>query len=236
MTAALRLAIVGAESTGKSTLALALVQRLRDEFGVSAVAVAEYLREWCETNGRTPRLDEQRDVASEQQRRIDEAAASADVVVCDTTPLMTAVYSRIVFDDDSLDDEALAWHAAVDLTLLTALDLPWIADGLQRDGPHVRGPVDALVRAALARAGGDWTVVSGSGPARADHALDAVRPVLRRWVERRGSTSPAASSTASQAAGGLFTRLLGSRVGPARPMPRCERCDSGECEHLARRP
>ena len=31
-----------------------------------------------------------------------------------------------------------------DLTLLTALGLPWRADGLQRDGPHVRELVDAI--------------------------------------------------------------------------------------------
>ena len=40
-------------------------------------------------------------------------------------------------------------HARCDLTLLTALDLPWVADGLQRDGPQVREPVDTLLRAAL---------------------------------------------------------------------------------------
>jgi nicotinamide riboside kinase len=228
MTSPLRIAIVGAESTGKSALASALVERLRDEFGLRAVAVPEYLREWCDARGRTPREDEQRGIAREQQRRIDAAAADADVVVCDTTPLMIAVYSRLVFGDASLDAEADAAHATVDLTLLTALDLPWVADGILRDGPHVREPVDALVRAALARVKGDWTVVSGSGPVRTDHALDVLRPALRAWVERR-ATAP------SSGGAGLFTRLLGSRVGPARPMPRCERCDAGDCEHLAGR-
>ncbi len=41
-----------------------------------------------------------------------------------------------------------------------------MADGLQRDGPHVREPVDALVRAALARAGVAYAVVHGRGPER----------------------------------------------------------------------
>jgi hypothetical protein len=68
-----------------------------------------------------------------------------DVVVCDTTALMTAVYSHTVFGDDSLDASPCLCkqhRTLVSLTLLTALDLPWVADGLQRDGPQVREPVD----------------------------------------------------------------------------------------------
>ncbi len=223
---ALRLAIVGAESTGKSTLGIDLAARLASEFGVRAVVVPEVLREWCDAHGRTPRLDEQVDVAREQQRRIDAAAAQADVVVCDTTPLMTAVYSEIVFGDLALDDAARAWQSSIDLTLLTGLDLPWVADGLQRDGPHVRAPVDAAVRARLRAWGGEWTVVTGAGETRVENALDAVRPALARWIERRVVRDERG------AAAGLFTGLLASRTGPARPLPRCERCDSGACEHL----
>src|SRR4051812_44372193 len=123
MPEALRIAIVGAESTGKTALALALEQRLSDEFGLSCARVAEYLREWCDTHGRTPHADEQLGIATEQQRRIDAAAASGvDVVLCDTTPLMIAVYSELLFDDRSLAAFAQASHARADFTLLTALD------------------------------------------------------------------------------------------------------------------
>jgi hypothetical protein len=63
---------------------------------------------------------------------------------------MTAVYSHTVFGDDSLDADGRARTArAYALTLLTALDLPWVADGLQRDGPQVRAPVDDRLRALL---------------------------------------------------------------------------------------
>jgi nicotinamide riboside kinase len=224
--APLRLALVGAESTGKSTLAAALAERLGSEFGLRATVVPELLRAWCDARGRTPTAHEQWDIARGQQRLIDDAAAgnAVDVVVCDTTPLMTAVYSRMVFDDGSLDAYARECHATIDLTLLTALDLPWRADGLQRDGPHVRAPVDRLVRERLVAWGGDWTVISGAGEARLGCAIDALRPALARWIE----------GAAARNEPGLFTSLLASRTGPARPMPRCERCDSGACEHLAR--
>jgi len=171
-------AIVGAESTGKSTLADSLGAALRAA-GRRVAVVPEYLREFCERSGRTPLASEQPHVASEQTRRIVQAAAAHDVVIADTTALMVAVYSELVFGDASLYADALAAHQRADLTLLTALDLPWQADGLQRDGPHVREPVDARVRAALRSAGVAYGVVAGTGDARLAAALKAVQHALK---------------------------------------------------------
>lgn len=175
-------ALLGAESTGKTTLARALTDTLAAEgrgAGRRVALVPEYLREFCDREGRTPRRDEQADIAAEQTRRIAAAAAGVDIVVADTSALMIAVYSELVFGDTTLYASTEAAHrAGCQLTLLTALDLPWQADGLQRDGPHVREPVDALVRAALTRAGVAWSVVHGSGAARAAAALASVRRAL----------------------------------------------------------
>ncbi|HEX7689446.1 MAG TPA: ATP-binding protein [Burkholderiaceae bacterium] len=218
------MAIVGAESTGKTTLAVALERALARDFGLHCVRVGEYLREWCDVNDRTPRPDEQAPLAREQQRRIDAAAATpgVEVVLCDTTPLMTAVYSELLFDDCSLYAFAAEAQWGVDLTLLTALDLPWVADGLQRDGPHVRAPVDAAVRARLLDWGLRWSLVSGVGGARTDAALDALRPLLRRRARHAGAGS------------GLFRRLMEASDQPQRPAWRCELCDDPACEHLGR--
>ena len=217
-------AVIGAESTGKSQLVQALARRLQEEFGLRCACVGEVLREWCDERGRTPRADEQLGIAQEQQRRIDAAAArpDVDVVLCDTTPIMISVYSDVLFDDRSLDAVARPAQQAADSTLLTALDLPWVADGLQRDGPHVRAPVDALLRARLHVWRIDWALVSGQGEARVDAAVDALRPLLRRHAERAPTGA------------GLFSRLLGSRSGPPGPAWVCERCDDPACEHLAR--
>ncbi len=177
--AALRIALVGAESTGKTTLAATLAARLAQDTGLRVAWVPEWLRLWCDENSRTPRQDEQAAILQTQHQRIEAAAALHDIVVCDTTALMTAVYSRIVFGDRSLDAQAAALHQRMDLTLLTALDLPWVADGAQRDGPQVRGPVDSALRELLGAHGLAWSVVGGSGAARVQHALDAVQPLLR---------------------------------------------------------
>jgi nicotinamide riboside kinase len=210
------IAIVGAESTGKTTLARQLPARLAGLTGRRSTWVGEHLRDWCERMGRTPRADEQSAIAAAQATAIAEAAASHDIVVCDTTPLMTAVYSRMLFNDEALRAPALDWHRRCRLTLLTALDLPWEADGLQRDGPHVREPVDTLVRQWLIAAGLPWSVVGGQGPARIEAALDALAPLLR---------------ATGRASAGLFTRLDRRNAEPAARSWHCELCDDPGCEH-----
>ena len=203
MAAAFVIALLGAESTGKTTLSAELSSALARQ-GRRVEVVAEYLREFCDANGRTPRVGEQAGIAHEQSARIDAAAGRADIVVADTSALMIAVYSDWVFGDRSLYAEAGRAHARCDLTLLSALDLPWRSDGLQRDGEHVRVPIDSLVRSALQRASCGWSLVSGSGPLRTERALAAVahalamheRPALRtgaarwQWVcERCGESA-----------------------------------------------
>jgi len=200
-------AVLGAESTGKTTLVAALAAALRAE-GRDAIDIDETLRGFCAREGRTPRRDEQAVIADEQTRRIETAAARHAIVVADTTALQTAVYSELVFGDRSLYAAAETWQGErVGLTLLTALDLPWQADGHQRDGEHVRAPVDALLRAVLARAGATFSIVSGSGPVRLDNALAAVRHAL-------GALTDASRCDAST----------------PRWQAVCERCGNPDCE------
>lgn len=219
MADALVIALLGAESTGKTTLARTLAARIADETGLTTTWVPEWLREWCDREGRTPRADEQASIATVQHERIAAAAAAHEVVICDTTALATAVYSRLLFADRSLEAPAVALHAHVHFTLLTALDLGWVADGHQRDGAHVRVPVDQLLRELLIAHRLPWAVVSGTGAARLDNALDAVSPLLRqRQAPRRG----------------LLTRLE-QRDAEAPEWPWvCEFCDLPECEHATR--
>ncbi|MDP3619682.1 MAG: ATP-binding protein [Ramlibacter sp.] len=169
----MKIALLGAESTGKTQLAHDLAGHFRAH-GKNVTVVSEVLRTWCEREGRTPRPEEQMPIAQEQERLVDEAAAVSDILIADTTSLMVAIYSAMLFEDGSLYRFALARQKTYDFTLVTGLDLPWVADGLQRDGPHVREPVDALVRAALAKAGVAYRVVYGSGGQRLTNALRAI--------------------------------------------------------------
>lgn len=172
------IALLGAESTGKTTLARELRDALAQD-GHSVVSVAEHLREFCDRHGRTPRREEQLAIANEQTQRIGWAAAEHAFVIADTTALTLAVYSDFIFGDRALYASALGAQTGYALTLLAAPDIAWQADGQQRDGAHVREPVDALLRAALSQAQLPFSVVYGSGPARLQNALAAVRSAFK---------------------------------------------------------
>ena len=170
-------ALLGAESTGKTTLAGEIGAALAER-GLNVAVVGEALREFCDANARTPRRDEQAAIATAQTDRIDAAAARHDIVVADTSAVMIAVYSDLVFADAGLYASALAAQRRCALTLVTAVDLPWQADGLQRDGAHVRAPVNALLRSALTGAGIAFTTITGVGGERATAALRAIDTAL----------------------------------------------------------
>ena len=200
----MKIALLGAESTGKTQLSGELAQALRAR-GKTVEVVAEVLREWCTREKRTPRPDEQLPIAQEQERRVDETCARAEVVIADTTAVMVAIYSAMLFEDGTLYRFALERLRGYDATLLTGLDIPWVADGLQRDGPHVREPVDALIRDALGKANVPYRVVYGSGPQRLRNALAAIDALSA--AERRKDP-------------------------PSRPwIWVCDKCSDPQCEH-----
>jgi len=131
----------------------------------------------------------------------------------------------LLFGDESLYPMALAHQAQYEHTLLTGLDLPWVADGLQRDGPHVRGPVDGLLRQALARSGIPYRVVYGQGHVRLDNALlalglpgeDASARALReqsQFAINQGRTAWQCNECSDpECEHKLFTGLLSQRLG-----------------------
>ena len=204
------MALLGAESTGKTALAQGIQAHFQAR-GIPTALVPEYLRTWCDAAGRTPRPEEQQGIAQEHARQLS-ASTDARLLVADTTPLMVAVYSDFLFGDRSLYPFALEHQRSYDLTLLTGLDLPWVADGLQRDGAHVREPVDALVRAALDGAGISYRIVYGSGTARLDNALFAI--------------NSAATCGGIKNAQAIFR----SENVTSRPWA-CEKCSDPDCEH-----
>ncbi|WP_051971690.1 AAA family ATPase [Massilia sp. 9096] len=160
-----RIAILGAESTGKSTLAETLARRHR------TLWVPEYLREFVDTTGRVPYEDDQSGIARTQRAREDACARElagrpGALLFCDTAPLMTAVYSRFYWG--RVPPDLLALEAAHDyaLTLVAAPDLPWVADGLMRDSEDVRARVHATLLEVLDARGIAHVLVEGDLPQR----------------------------------------------------------------------
>jgi HTH-type transcriptional repressor of NAD biosynthesis genes len=205
--AAITVALLGGECSGKTTLGLALTRRL-NSLGVSAVLVPEHLRTWCEREGRAPLAHEPAAIAADQTRQIDAAAhTGAQVVVADTTALVVAAYSERVFNDHSLLPVSLKAQQKFNFTLLMGLDLPWQADGLFRNGPGMRADIDAVLRRELQSAGIAFQTVYGTAEARLQHALRAVGVLLGRPL--------VAHDPLLEAGSGRWT---------------CENCSDPECE------
>jgi HTH-type transcriptional regulator, transcriptional repressor of NAD biosynthesis genes len=182
----MRISILGAECTGKSTLAQALAEQLAPLFS-TVQWVPEYLREWCDLHGRTPCAHEQAAIAAEQLRGIN--ACSSACIVTDTSPLVTAVYSDLLFQDTSLYASAVAAEHQTDVILLTGLDLPWQADGLQRDGVVTQQRFDTRLREVLAEHQLAYASVYGQGQQRVDAATAAVNSHLRQHDHQRQASA-----------------------------------------------
>lgn len=153
----LRVAILGAESSGKSTLAAALAARYE------TLWVPEYLREFVETQGRVPREEDQYPIARTQMEHEDAAALRANrLLFCDTTPLMTAIYSRWYWNRVDGQLSVLAQRHDYALTLVTAPDGPWQEDGLQRESDEVRQAIHQQVAEMLTDRGIQYLTVHGA--------------------------------------------------------------------------
>jgi NadR type nicotinamide-nucleotide adenylyltransferase len=169
----LRIAVLGAESSGKSTLCEALARRY------GTVWVPEYLREFVDTRGRVPYESDQYPIACTQRAREDEAARvaatrAARFLFCDTTPLMTALYSRQYWG--RVDPQLARLDSRHDYawTLVTAPDGPWEPDGLQRESEQVRQKVHRMLVEALAARAIPYVLLEGS----LAHRLRQVETVL----------------------------------------------------------
>ena len=223
---AFTVALLGAECSGKTTLAQQLVDGLRAA-QVGPVALAsESLRGWCLAHGRTPQAPEQAHIAQLQTQAMADAQQQAGPngwVVADTTPLQTAAYSHAYFADDALDAPAAAHHGQhVQLTLLMGLDLPWQADGFLRDGPALQTRTDQHLRHVLHMHRLPHQVVYGTGPAREATA----------WLAL--ATHPGVQTAHQTAFNTIAETLMNQSGRPAKNpqlMPLCEHCDNAECEH-----
>ena len=217
-----RIALLGAESTGKTQLSWGIAEALQS-LGLQVSVVPETLREWCEAHNRTPLAHEQLEIAQQHAQRI--FSIDHGWVIADTSPLMTAVYSDFIFQDKSLYAQALLEQASFDITLVMGLDLEWIADGLQRDGAHVREPVDSLLRQALQSAGLPFKVIYGQSDARLSAALMAIQNGLHGLSPELGKNLASIQAIQSQRDVNQYGLNQGKMVW------RCDLCSDADCEH-----
>lgn len=181
-----RVCILGAESTGTTTLARALAEHLGTTW------VEEYGREYSaqkqaagDTEWTTPEFVQ---IAQEQTLREDLAARTANrVLICDTNAFATTLWHRRYMRSDSAEVAAIGHRARCDLYLLTGDEIPFVQDGL-RDGEYIRHEMHGWFESALAAQPVPWILLRGSHEARMQKALEAIVPLVA------GSAGPAAKA------------------------------------------
>jgi HTH-type transcriptional regulator, transcriptional repressor of NAD biosynthesis genes len=173
-----RVVLIGAESTGKTTLAADLAA----EF--DTLWLPEYGRDYWEAkmargepNVWAP--EEFTAIAHEQCRREDDAARRANrVLICDTDAFATRVWYRRYMDGWSAEVDAVAAaHRRPDLYLLTDVTTPFEQDGT-RDGELIREWMHRTFAEELTAHGRPFVEVSGTRAERLAAAAAAIRRAM----------------------------------------------------------
>jgi NadR type nicotinamide-nucleotide adenylyltransferase len=169
----LRVCLLGAESTGKTTMAEALARRL------GTVWVPEYGRGYTEV-ARTPgspwRSDELVHIVRVQAWLEAELAAQARaVLICDTDAFTTSVFHDVLVGGRLPAELAEAVERErYDLFLLCGTDVPFVQDGWRDARARTRLEMHERYRAFLVARGERWLLLQGDHETRLAAAVAAL--------------------------------------------------------------
>ncbi len=168
----LKIAIVGPESTGKSSMSAHLAAHYH------TVWVPEYARGYCEKLTEPPTWQDEINMFYGQIELEKEYLPNANkLLICDTTFITVKVWSDYTFGrspQEVLDE--LSKHP-YDLYLLLNIDLPWEEDPL-RDFPHMREHFMNVWYQELEALNAKYVLISGAGQERYDNAVVAIDSFL----------------------------------------------------------
>lgn len=169
-----RVCVFGPESTGKSTLAAQLAGHFNTRH------VFEYARPLIDLVGNTITEDLLLRIARGQAAAQLAMANQANrVLICDTDPLLTTVWSNALLGYCPQSIQELAAAHPADLYLLTDIDVPWVNDG-QRYFPNHDDRIRflELCRDALQTQPHPFVVISGHWNQRLNTAINATQHLL----------------------------------------------------------
>jgi NadR type nicotinamide-nucleotide adenylyltransferase len=186
-----RVVLVGAESTGKTTLAEALARALHTpwvpEYG-RAFTLEKYARGEDSWNS-----EEFVQIAAEQQRQENATARDANrVLVCDTNAFATSLWHRRYLGSFDSDVDRIAARDRCDLYLLAGDEIPFVQDGI-RDGEAIRHAMHGWFEDALRARPIPWVVMRGDPESRLRSALAAIGALFAtsRWRPEELAPGPA---------------------------------------------
>jgi NadR type nicotinamide-nucleotide adenylyltransferase len=161
--------ITGSECTGKTTLANELAAHF------AAPCSPEHVRDYLDRKAMPLDASDVEGIARGQVEVEDAAiAAAAGLVIKDTDLVSTVVYGTHYYGACPAWVERAARERLGDLYLLLHPDVPWIADGMQRDRPEQRAQLHASFRLALEALGARVVEIRGDWDARREQAIAAL--------------------------------------------------------------
>lgn len=168
----IKIAIVGAESTGKSTMSAYLAKHYQ------TVWVPEYAREYCEKLTEPPTWQDEINMFRGQLALEQELLPKASkLLICDTTFITVKIWSEQLFGRSPVEvDEELKRHH-YDFYLLLDIDMPWEDDPL-RDFPDMREHFMQVWHKELKALNANYKLVSGLGDVRYQNAIAAIDDYL----------------------------------------------------------
>ena len=171
--AVIKIAVVGPESTGKSTLSEQLAAHYQ------TIWVPEYSREYCSRLTAPCTWEDEINIFHGQLELEKQLLPKANkLLICDTTFLTVKIWCEHVFGrapEEVL--EKLPLHP-YDFYLLMDTDLPWQDDPL-RDFPDLQHHFMKIWQRELQQLGADYTIISGSREQRLQNAVRAVNAFLK---------------------------------------------------------
>jgi nicotinamide riboside kinase len=166
--------LMGAESTGKTTLAAALAKHYKTAWA------AEYLRLFVANKGALPEESDVYAIAQGHLKLVARMRAKARrVLFVDTDLFTTCVYQRIYFGTCPSEIEESALHYRSGLYLFTEPDIPWEPDPGQRASPEERLRSHAFLRAETEKHALNTVSLKGTHTERLNIAVNAVDQFLR---------------------------------------------------------
>ena len=161
----LKIAITGPESTGKTTLALALSKHFKVSF------IPEFAREYLEkTKGKYSQEDLDF-IAKGQLKSLD--STENKIIICDTDFSVLEIWSQYKYKNVSELINKLVSDNLFDLHILCSPDIPWEADIL-RENPNSREKLFQLYKESLERYNKNFIVVDGTNLNRLKKSLVAI--------------------------------------------------------------
>jgi NadR type nicotinamide-nucleotide adenylyltransferase len=168
MSGPIKIAIVGPESTGKSTMSSFLAQHYH------TVWVPEYAREYCDALTEPPTWQDEINMFHGQIALENQLLPQANrILICDTTFITVKIWSDQMFGQAPQQVLDELTHHHYDYYLLLNIDLPWEDDPL-RDFPNMREHFMQIWHKELQALNASYIVISGLGDERYQQAITAI--------------------------------------------------------------